>query len=501
MATEVKRRRGTRAQHATFTGAAGEFTYDTDRKTLVAHDGATQGGFAMERAPYPSVAALVASSETARGEGERWRAEGYVYGEKSSGTSDITTSGGVKLDVQGANNVYPALAYDPAADGVTDDAAKIGRMNVSGRTVDLGGKDYAYSGVFSAVATFVNGRVIDDNRTYDFRVKTHETASTAGQHRGRINYNTGSSVRVDGLPDKIVMGGFRSFGQYLKGTGRVVPTGLGSASYKVVTASDVAGLTGADDNNWYAVFAVATDDEDECRFVWVPYFRCYSVAGNVVTLGAGQENQNVTPATKTYSMADDAFNGVDCLVITEGGMVSRRVTTITDSDSTTITLADATGVAQLDFLLPAPPGADSYHYLGTFLYEPTNSVRNIADSGSTVQARMVNANEVTAAGAASNAKIRLGGNISPLAVGYIGSMNQSLSTGSTGNASESLSHDSSTHDVWRCNFYKDGTGAFSANAMAEVMFSKEQALWHTSGGSLSGAVVARTMLTYGWIEP
>lgn len=49
MTTEIKRRRGTTAQHTAFTGAIGEFTYDTDQKKLVAHDGATAGGFPAAR--------------------------------------------------------------------------------------------------------------------------------------------------------------------------------------------------------------------------------------------------------------------------------------------------------------------------------------------------------------------------------------------------------------------------------------------------------------------
>lgn len=45
MATEVRWRRGTTAQHATFTGALGEITVDTDKDVLVVHDGVTAGGF------------------------------------------------------------------------------------------------------------------------------------------------------------------------------------------------------------------------------------------------------------------------------------------------------------------------------------------------------------------------------------------------------------------------------------------------------------------------
>jgi len=45
MATQVQIRRGTTAQHAAFTGAAGEVTVDTDKGTVVIHNGSTAGGF------------------------------------------------------------------------------------------------------------------------------------------------------------------------------------------------------------------------------------------------------------------------------------------------------------------------------------------------------------------------------------------------------------------------------------------------------------------------
>jgi hypothetical protein len=49
MPTAVQFRRGTTAQHATFTGANGEVTVDTDKKTVVVHDGSTAGGVALAK--------------------------------------------------------------------------------------------------------------------------------------------------------------------------------------------------------------------------------------------------------------------------------------------------------------------------------------------------------------------------------------------------------------------------------------------------------------------
>lgn len=50
MATRIKFRRGSTAQHASFTGAAAEITVNSSKDTVVVHDGSTQGGFEMLRA-------------------------------------------------------------------------------------------------------------------------------------------------------------------------------------------------------------------------------------------------------------------------------------------------------------------------------------------------------------------------------------------------------------------------------------------------------------------
>ena len=44
MSVQVQFRRGNTAQHSTFTGAAAEITVDTDKNTVVVHDGVTPGG-------------------------------------------------------------------------------------------------------------------------------------------------------------------------------------------------------------------------------------------------------------------------------------------------------------------------------------------------------------------------------------------------------------------------------------------------------------------------
>lgn len=63
MAKQVRFRRGDSSQIAGFTGAEGEITYDTTKKTLVVHDGSTAGGIELARlSAIPNVFTTIAVS-------------------------------------------------------------------------------------------------------------------------------------------------------------------------------------------------------------------------------------------------------------------------------------------------------------------------------------------------------------------------------------------------------------------------------------------------------
>lgn len=58
MSVQVQRRGGTTAEHKAFAGASREITVDTEKKTLVVHDGKTKGGFPLAREDLSNVDAL-----------------------------------------------------------------------------------------------------------------------------------------------------------------------------------------------------------------------------------------------------------------------------------------------------------------------------------------------------------------------------------------------------------------------------------------------------------
>jgi RNase P/RNase MRP subunit p29 len=62
MAFAIQFRRGTTAQHSTFTGLQGEITVDTTKKTVVVHDGSTAGGIPLATASQAATADTYATN-------------------------------------------------------------------------------------------------------------------------------------------------------------------------------------------------------------------------------------------------------------------------------------------------------------------------------------------------------------------------------------------------------------------------------------------------------
>ena len=62
MSITLKHRRGNTSAHSTFTGAIAELTVDTDKNTVVVHDGSTAGGFPLAKETAVQTAGSYANS-------------------------------------------------------------------------------------------------------------------------------------------------------------------------------------------------------------------------------------------------------------------------------------------------------------------------------------------------------------------------------------------------------------------------------------------------------
>jgi len=128
MAKRVQRRRGTTAEHVTFTGYDGETTVDTSKDTVVVHDGSAAGGYPLAREDMSNVINQVGVTQLDLVDGT---AEQVIKtdgsGTISFGTIDVAgaTMGALGGDIEGT--VANALIKDNKV-GITE-------LNVSDGTV------------------------------------------------------------------------------------------------------------------------------------------------------------------------------------------------------------------------------------------------------------------------------------------------------------------------------------------------------------------------------
>ena len=108
MAKRLQLRGGTTSQHSTFTGALREVTVDTDKDTLVVHDGATAGGFPL--AKYSDVSSINTDlvNDTTPQLGGDLDVNGNAFVSTSNGDIEFTPNGTGKIK-------FNDLAYYPEA--------------------------------------------------------------------------------------------------------------------------------------------------------------------------------------------------------------------------------------------------------------------------------------------------------------------------------------------------------------------------------------------------
>lgn len=145
MSKQLKLRRGTTAQHSTFTGAEGEVTVDTTKDTLVVHDGATAGGKPLLTEANPSYTGTLTG-----GTGVVNLGSGQLYKDASGNVGIGTSSPASTLDVGGQTNIevrVQTTASATAGDasllliGGRNTDAQIGRVrfynNTTGSNIEL----------------------------------------------------------------------------------------------------------------------------------------------------------------------------------------------------------------------------------------------------------------------------------------------------------------------------------------------------------------------------
>lgn len=338
-----------------------------------------------------------------------------------------------------------------------------------------------------------------------------------GDGRSALIYHSATTVALNG-ETSFAMSGFRFRARYKKGRAPVfaapAPNAFGQHIISIGNGTSTKGDLGAEnwstENTYYAAYVVANDGDAAAQFKVMPYISCLDTTGPQVRFGQTTENRRASAnSLKSLQLPTNAINGVDCLIISEtvdsrpnawSGRVEKLSSTGTNY--ALIQGGNYGGIAQWDWLLPAPPGFQHYRYLGTF-YRDTAEIRNFADSGTIVATRGGENTQANIDGAITSAvKVPFDSFISPLATAVIFAHGDTISGSHDGNLVSRWGTDESNHDIGE--FYYRYVGADSASYVHQfphLPFSFQQALYCYSGGSLNIAGTTRHAYPRGWLEP
>jgi len=215
MASQLQLRRGTTAQHVPFIGAPAEVTVDTDKKTLVVHDGSTAGGFPVLSAsggtmtgPVSMGGSKITSLATPTAPTDA-TPKGYVDGLIAAATladadyGDITVSGAATVWTIDNNAVTAAkIASGAVTDAkIANDAvttakilnanvttAKIADGAITAAKIDPAAKIGGATGAGTDRVFYENDQTVNTNYT----ISTNKNAMSAGP----ITVASGVSVTV-----------------------------------------------------------------------------------------------------------------------------------------------------------------------------------------------------------------------------------------------------------------------------------------------------------------
>ncbi len=167
MAKLLKLRGGTTSQHGSFTGADREVTVDTDKETLVVHDGSTAGGHSLMRSDIMQ---------------ENLDVNGNSIVSSSNGNIAITPNGSGKVILDGLSH--------PTSDGSagqflkTDGGGNLSFATVTGTTINNNADNRIITG--SGSANTLEG---ETGLTY--------TSGTMAQASGDFTLDVGGDIVLD----------------------------------------------------------------------------------------------------------------------------------------------------------------------------------------------------------------------------------------------------------------------------------------------------------------
>lgn len=366
MARQIQFRRGTTAQHSTFTGAAGEVTVDTDKDVVVVHDGSTVGGFPVTR-QLSDLDITATATEL-----------NYVDGVTSNIQTQLDAKGTVSsLSDLGITATDTELNY---VDGVTSaiQTQLDGKLNKSGDTMTgdlilnadpttaLGAATKEYVDTIAAAGIHYHTAVRVEspanlNATYD--------NGTSGVGATLTNAGTQAAISIDGvaliLNDRVLV--YNQTNAAHNGVYTVTTVGDGASNWVLTRATDAdsygasdpdslgegdaffvkEGDTGAGELYVMNTSGAITFGTTDITFSVIAETAVYT-AGTDLTLDGTVFNLNSTIAADTTGNAATATAWETARTITLSGDVTGTATGVDGSGNISITTTVASPYTDSD---------------------------------------------------------------------------------------------------------------------------------------------------------
>jgi hypothetical protein len=189
MTKQVQLRRGTTVEHASFTGAVAEVTYDTQKKTLLAHDGSTVGGIELARQDLTNVSAAASFPGNVTIPGDL------------TVSSDISLTGNIEVagisTLSGGSVIVGGAATSLLVNG---NARVTGTLSIGSSTIVIDGANdtiYAPKAIFDKVTfTGNNLKTFELNTTVARQVSIGNTGIVLSSISG---ITTGDKLNIVGI--------------------------------------------------------------------------------------------------------------------------------------------------------------------------------------------------------------------------------------------------------------------------------------------------------------
>ena len=352
MAKQLKLRRGTTSQHNSFTGAEGEVTVDTDKETLVVHDGSTAGGHPVAAEDMANVSSASIAGRLAN---------------DSIATSKIA-AGALPSDVTVAN----ANVTASAAIAGTKISPDFGSQQIS-TTGTIGSSDITLTNTQPKVV------FNDSNDNSDYQIE-----NLNGVFKIRDNTNSADRLTIDSSGDTICTGNLNASAG-LDVTGNITVSGTVDGRDIASLANKIDGIesNATADQTAAEIRTLVESASDSNVFTDADHTKLNGIESGATGDQSNAEIRAAVAAASDSNVFTDADHAKLDALTTSNGVIVNGVTATTQSQgdgSTKIATTAYTDTAVSNLVDSSPAALNTLNELAAAINDDANFSTTITNS-------------------------------------------------------------------------------------------------------------------------